>query len=94
MQQHAFLGPQGIAKNRLRQIRGGYRRLSQIDFDLSAAGSGFSFDSILITSWQNQQTSFGAGMLDCRAHERINQLLQHDLTRHSLRDLDDGREIN
>ena len=49
--------------------------------------------SDLITSRQDQQTSFGAGMLDRRAHERIDQLLKDDLTGHRLRDLDHGREI-
>ena len=48
---------------------------------------------MLITSRKDQQTSFGARMLDRGAYERIDQLLKDDLTGHCLRDPDDGCEI-
>src|SRR5215831_12438863 len=79
MQKNAFLGPEDILKYRPRQISGGYASLSQFYLHLTAAGCGFSLDPVFITSRKNQQTSFGTGVLDCRAHQRINQLLQNDL---------------
>ena len=48
---------------------------------------------MFITSRKNQQTSLGAGVLDGRAHERVDQLLQDDLTRYRFRDLDHGPEV-
>ena len=56
-------------------------------------GRDFGFYPMLITSRKNQQTSLGAGVLDCRAHERIDQLLQDDLARYRFRDLDHGPEV-
>ena len=61
--------------------------------DRVAAGRGFRLDPQFILPRQNQQPSFGAGVLDRRAHERVDQLVQDDLARHRLRDFDDRREI-
>src|SRR3954469_14556196 len=48
---------------------------------------------MFITSWQNQQTSLSAGVFDGRAHQRIDQLLEDDFTRHRFRDLDHSAEV-
>ena len=58
-----------------------------------ALGRDFGFYPIFITSRKHQQTSLGAGVLDGRAHERVDQLLQDDLSRYRFRDLDHCRKI-
>ena len=58
-----------------------------------AAGRGFRRDPLLSPSRKNQQASLGTRVLDRCAHERVEQLLQHDLARDCLRDLDHGREV-
>ena len=61
---------------------------------ISAIGRGFRLDPLLIAPRERiNKTSFGAGLLERRAHERVDQLLQHDLARDGLRDLDHRREI-
>ena len=93
MQQHAFLGSQNIAEDGLRQIRCGDVRLPEMDLHLVTAGRGFRFDPVFIPLRKNQHTSFGAGVLDGRAHERVDQLLQDNLTRQRLGHLDHGCQI-
>ena len=58
-----------------------------------AAGCRLRLNAIVISSRKNQETSFGARVLDGRAHQRVDQLLQHDLTRHRFGHLDHGRQI-
>src|SRR6185369_16577193 len=93
VQQHALLGTQDVAKYGLGQICRGDVRLSQMDFHLAAAGRGCSFDPKLIALWKDQQTSFGAGMLDGRTHEGVDQLLQDDLARERFGHLHDGGQV-
>ena len=82
-----------VLKHRTRQIRGRDARLPQDDVHVIAAGCGLRLDAIVISVRKNQQTSFGAGVLDSRAHECVDQLLQDDLARHRFGDLDHGRQI-
>jgi len=97
MQQHAFLGAQDVAEDGLRQVGCGDARLSQMNLHphlhIAAARRGFRFDSIVIPVRKNQHASFSAGMLDGRAHQRVDQLLQHDLARHRFGDLHHGRQV-
>ena len=58
-----------------------------------AAGGRLRLDAIVLPSGKNQETSFGARVLDGRAHQRVDQLLQHDLTRYRFGHLDHGRQI-
>ena len=46
-----------------------------------------------LSARHDQQTTFGARLLDGGAHERVEQPVQDDLARHGLRHLDHGREI-
>ena len=85
MQEHALFGPEDILKHRTRQIRGGDARLPQDDVHVIAAGGRLRLDAIVIPLRKNQQTSLGAGVLDSRAHQRVDQLLQDDLARRPLR---------
>src|SRR5258706_12205162 len=60
---------------------------------LVTAGRDFCLYPIVIPSRKNQHTSFGAGMLDGRTHERADQLLQDNLTRQRFGALHHGRQI-
>src|SRR5215471_3589748 len=44
-------------------------------------------------SRKNEQPAHGARLLDCGAHEGLEQLFQDDVTRYCLRHFDDGGEI-
>src|SRR5215510_13007800 len=47
----------------------------------------------LLTSRDNQETSFGAGVLEGRAHEFVDELFQHHFAGECLRDFDHRCEI-
>src|SRR5580700_1043671 len=93
LQQNDFFGPKDIVKNRTRQVSGGDACLSMDDCHLIAAGGSFRFGAIAISSRKNQQTSLGPSVLDCCAHDGVDQFLQYDLTRHSFGHLDHSREL-
>ena len=80
--------------DRLRQ-HGGGRRGSSRSCTMTVSPLVVASASIRCSSprGKNQQPALGACVLDRRAHQRVDQLLQHDLARDSLRDLDHGREI-
>src|SRR5262249_21982975 len=59
---------------------------------LSTSGR-FRFYLQLIDSRGNQETSLGAGLLDCRPHELVDELFQNHLAGNRLRHFDHGREI-
>ena len=80
MQHNTLVSPEDVAEQGLREIGSADAGVSQINGHRVALGGDFSLDPIFITSRENQETSLGAGVLDCRAHQRIDQLLQHDLT--------------
>src|SRR6516165_10209625 len=53
----------------------------------------FGFYLQLIASRDNQETSFGAGLLDSRVHEPVDEFFQNHFAGNGLRHLDHGREI-
>src|SRR6267142_1756430 len=53
----------------------------------------FRLDRKLATARQDEQPAVCAGMLDGGAQQRVDQLLEHDLARSRLRDLEDRREV-
>ena len=80
--------------DRLRQRgRGHGARRADCTTDRVAAGRGFRRDPRLRPSRKDQQSALGASVLDRGAHERVDQLLQHDLARHGLRHFDHRREV-
>ena len=58
-----------------------------------AARGHLRFDTIVLPAGKNQETAFGARVLDGRAHQGVDQLLQHDLTRYGFGHLDHGGQI-
>src|SRR5215471_2425660 len=54
VQQNAFLGPQGVAEDRLWQIRRGYTRLPQLNFHLVIVRGNLGFHPIVRTARNNQ----------------------------------------
>src|SRR5262245_6259376 len=48
---------------------------------------------MVLTARKNQQASFCARVLDCRAQQRVDQLRQDDLTRNRFGHLDHSREV-
>ena len=80
-------------EHRLRQHVRGHGLVAQLHDHRIAAGRGFRRDPLLDASRKNQQASLGARLLDRGAHERVDQLFQHDFARDGLRHLDHGREV-
>ena len=93
MQQNTLVSPEDVAEQGLRQICSGDAGASQIDGHVAAPGGDFGLYLIVAISRKNEQTSLGAGVLDCHAHERIDQLLEDDLARYRFRHLDHGPEV-
>ena len=79
--------------DRLGQGGRGDGLVSQTHDDGGAACRRFRLHPLLRAPGNDQNTPVGAGMLDGRAHERVDQFLQNDLARDCLRHLDDRCEI-
>ena len=90
---HALFGPEDILKHRTRENRRSDARLPQDDAHVIAAGGRLRLNAIVLPSGKNQETSFGTRVLDGRAHQRVDQFLQHDLTRYRFGYLDHRRQI-
>src|SRR6516162_7000369 len=58
-----------------------------------AIGESFRFYLQRFFPRNDQETSLGAGVLDGRAQEPVDQLFQNHLTGNSLRHFDYGREV-
>src|ERR1700751_4464821 len=61
--------------------------------DVVYASGGFRLYVQFITSKKDQKTSLGAGVLDGRAHDSVDQFLQNHLARDCLRDFDYRSQI-
>ena len=93
VQENAFLRPENVLKNRARQIRGRDARLAQDDVHVIGTGCCLRLNLVVVCSRKNQETSFGARVLNGCAHQRVDQPLKHDLTRNRFGHLDHGRQI-
>ena len=93
VEQHAVLRADDIMDDRLGQRRRGHGLFCQTHDDGVATGRGFRRDAQLVAARQEQQPPLSTGVLDRRAHERVEQFLQDDLARHGLRDFEHGREV-
>ena len=93
IEDHAFPGTQDIMENGLRQRGPDHRMIVKPHEDRVAAGCGFGREPWLALAHQNEQASFGAGLLEGGAQKRIDQFDEDDLARNSLRDLYYGREV-
>ena len=60
---------------------------------LSSARVASAYISSSSLRGTDQETSLGAGVLDGRAHEPVDELFQNHLAGECLRDFDHGREI-
>src|SRR5215475_9662909 len=58
-----------------------------------STGDRFRLYLQLIIPWNDQKTSFRAGVLEGCAHKFVDELFQHHLARERLRDFDHRREI-
>src|SRR5215472_14005373 len=87
------MGARSIANQRLRQRGCAVGPVPQMHFYILSTSDRFRLYLQLITSRDNQKTSFGAGVLEGCAHEFVDELFQHHLAGERLRDLDHRREI-
>src|SRR6516162_10414789 len=78
---------------RLRQRGCNVQPVTQIHGYVLSTSGRFRFYLQLIASRDNQETSFGAGLLDSRPHEPVDELFQYHFAGNGLRRLDHGREI-
>src|SRR5262249_25389397 len=91
---HGLSRPYCIANDRLRQ-----RDWTACTALLQVHGYIFSARCCLcvypqfLTLCGNQEASLGAGVLEGRAHEPVDELFQNDLARKYLRDFDHGCEV-
>src|SRR5215831_13455668 len=58
-----------------------------------ATGERFRFYLQRISSWNDQETSLGAGVLDGRAQEPVDEFFENHLARQCLRSFNHRREI-
>src|SRR6516165_9928969 len=82
-----------IAYQRLRQRGCAVEVVAQMHGYMLSTGGRFRLYLQLITSRDNQKTSFGARVLKGRAHEFVDELFQLHLARERLRDFDHRCEI-
>src|SRR5215469_9438236 len=69
------------------------RMLPRLHGYVISAHDCFRGSSQLLTSYGNQESSLGAGLLDGRSHKPIDKLFHDHLAGECLRDFDDRREI-
>ena len=93
VQQNGLVRPEHVSPQGLRQIGGGDGGLAQRDGHRIAVGCDLRLYAMVLAPRENEQASPGAGVLDGRTHERIDQLLQDDLARDRCRHLDHGLEV-
>ena len=65
--------------DRFGQRRRGHGLFCQTHADGVAAGRGFRRDAQLVAARKEQQPPLSTGVLDRRAHERVEQFLEDDL---------------
>src|SRR5215469_4326704 len=82
-----------IANQRLRQRCRAVEAVAQMHGYIFSTGDRIRLYLQLITSRDNQKTSFGAGVLEGCAHKFVDQLFQNHLAGESLRDFDHRCEI-
>src|SRR6516165_3715036 len=87
------MGARSITNQRLRQRGWAAGPVPQMHFYILSTSDRFCLYLQLINSRDNQKTSFGPGVLECRAHEFVDELFQHHLARERLRGFDHRREI-
>src|SRR5262245_9312426 len=93
VENHGLLRAHCVTNQRLRQHGWSVSLLSQLHDHILSASGRFRIDVQLFTPRCNQQPSLGAGLLDRRAHELVDELFQHYLAGNGLRHIDHGREI-
>src|SRR4029077_656554 len=93
VENNILASPQHVANDGLGQHGGGSRGISLMDGDVISARGGLCHYLQFITSREDQQTSFSAGMLDARAHDSLDQFFQHHLACDRLGHLYYSREI-
>ena len=76
------MGAEDVAENLVRQICASHSGLGQSGRHLIAVACDCRLYPKLVTLRKNQQASFGAGVFDGPAHDRVEQLLQNDLARY------------
>src|SRR5215468_9222611 len=84
VEDHALAGAQDVVQERLRQHGLGRGTVPQAHDDRVATGCGLRHYAILITSRKDQYSSLSTRVLNCGAHERVDELLQDDLPRYGL----------
>src|ERR1700757_3126181 len=82
-----------IANQRLRQRGCAVEAAPRMHGYIFSAGDCIRLYLQLITSRDNQQTSFGAGVLEGRAHEFVDELFQNHFAGERLRDFDHRGKI-
>src|SRR6266403_1303465 len=87
------MGASSITDQRIWQYGCKVRPVAQMDGYILTTSGRFRLDLQLIAARDNQETSFGASVLDGGAHEFVDQLFQNHLARKCLRGLNHCREI-
>src|SRR5262249_58540979 len=77
----------------LRQHSGADWSITSLHCDVVSASAALCLNQELITSWNDQETSFSASVLNGRAHETLDQFFENHLARDCLRDLAHRRQI-
>ncbi len=79
VQNHPFPRAGDITDDRLRKLNRGIGCFAQTNNHGAAAGVRFRLDRQFVTARQHEQPTFRAGVLDGRAQQCLDELLQHNL---------------
>src|SRR5450755_76907 len=93
IEDHLALSADDFLKDPQGQFRRRHRRFEKTDPYAIATAPRFRLDLVLAAVRKNQEAAVGPGMLDGNHHQRLDQLLDHDLAGHGLRHADDGHEV-
>lgn len=86
-------GPDYIVENRYRQAVRFNRQILQADVDHVSRSDRLRLDTHGGFTADNQETALSAHLRDGGAHDRVDEIVEDDLTRNRLRYLDDRPEI-
>src|SRR5882724_3083386 len=93
IEDHLALRADDLLKDQQGQFRRRHRRFDKTDPDAIATARRSRLDPVLAAARKEQEAAVGPGMLNGYHHQRLDQLLEHDLAGHGLRHLDDRGEI-
>src|ERR1700704_3765065 len=93
IEDHLALSADNLIKDQQGQFRRRHRRFDKTDPDAIATARRSRLDPVSAVARKEQEAAVGPGMLDGNHHQRLDQLLEHDLAGHGLRHLDDRGEI-